>query len=1269
MHFSDQSHINQVRDALWKRSGGASVMVGAGFSRNASSAIPSGHFPPTLRGLTQAFYNELYPRGAHEGREDASTDLVEARSFPVLAQEYEVAFGRSRLHRFLQGLIRDNELIPTGIHERLLRLPWNDVFTTNWDTLLERSIASVSERKYSILRNRDEIPFANRPRVVKLHGSFPAHFPLICTQEDYRTYPAKFAPFVNTVQQAMMETMFLLVGFKGEDPNFVHWTGWIRDNLGESAPKIYLAGWLELSPHRRRMLEQRNIVSIDLARHVKANKWPEHLRHNYATKWILHTLECGRPYVVTDWPSTQLRDDLPIPDDLEPVAKIKADQPVKEPGPSSESDSVNLAESVNGIVSIWAHNRTLYPGWLAVPVSVRDGITLNTDDWEPRILSALPKLDPMLQVKAIHELMWRREILLDPISSNLESAAKETLQQIDRRGRTVRGTSAAEEWGAVREAYRCIALALVTTVRRRLDREGFQKLIEILQEQWIDDPEVAQRIHHERCLWAIYSLDYKSLSGSLGDWLTEDCDPVWMVRKATLLYESNRIDDASDLANRALSAIRRIPDDGKSVAGPSREGWSLALASVLESIPGWMRSGRSNAERSLDLSRFYKRWRELASLKCDLQSDIQGYANALAMKSESEDVPPFDFAVKTIQGIQFSNVARYRYVAAHRAIRLSEVAGLPTFSFDTLKPAVDELSASDLEMAVRLMLRTLNNDGDDLLKRVLSRPRIAMMPVKLAQELTNSCNGVISYALPRIGRADTGGRIQFWTDRMRVAMEVLSRLVVRLDSKGVEETFRNALTAYQTATIVQTSLLRRPLCNTLIRSWQALPNQRRSALLLDLLSAPIFGVRNTPHSNSLYPLPRQLFQEQFSPPDRTDHNERRWQRIVSQMIHGLNEGGGVRERASLWVFKIASWKRLTEAEACMVGEALWQERFRNSAGLPGQTSLLDWVLMVLPEPEIGSAEHRFRQKWLSDRHGTPENARDFGDALLQVGAAISGLKTHRDPLALSREERRYLIDIVEQWSIMSAPNDVGPFGQLLPNDPIVHALEGLRSILTEVQIPARVAKNLYQKMESLNDIGIPAYGLIPGLLKALPDRFGMLALAVRSGLISAKSDLAEGAARGLTDWLTSASETAPSIQLPPDDLVREIGIIIATRRMDVLGPALATAKWVFDNGSDAHKEAIRDLALRGLEYLSVDLKYDRKRDHGSVDLPRLRWRTVHLALSMANHGLQSESAVVSWLNSVETDPLPEVRYATGSVSVRQQQDLTDAIDGMDSPAE
>ena len=165
----------------------------------------------------------------------------------------------------------------------------------------------VVDRGYNTVVDMDQIPLANRPRIVKLHGSLPAQFPLIFAEEDYRTYPTEFAPFVNTVQQAMMETVFCLIGFSGNDPNFLHWSGWVRDNLGASAPKIYLAGWLDLSTHTRRMLENRGVVPIDLAQHLQAHDWPEHLRHRYATEWVLHTLERGRPYDVINWPTPQHR--------------------------------------------------------------------------------------------------------------------------------------------------------------------------------------------------------------------------------------------------------------------------------------------------------------------------------------------------------------------------------------------------------------------------------------------------------------------------------------------------------------------------------------------------------------------------------------------------------------------------------------------------------------------------------------------------------------------------------------------------------------------------------------------------------------------------------------------------------------------------------------------------------------------------------------------------------------------------------------------------
>ena len=205
MLVPDQSHINRVRDALWQRfGGGASVMVGSGFSQNALKIRPDAEDPPLWRDVVEKMSDKLYPQAGGASATDGHLRI---------AQEYETAFGRSDLHYFIRQTVRDDGFKPGDAHTRLLQLPWRDVFTTNWDTLLERVRISVPERAYSVVTNMDEIPLASRPRIIKLHGSLPAQFPLIFTEEDYRTYPTKFAPFVNTVQQAIMETVMLLIGF------------------------------------------------------------------------------------------------------------------------------------------------------------------------------------------------------------------------------------------------------------------------------------------------------------------------------------------------------------------------------------------------------------------------------------------------------------------------------------------------------------------------------------------------------------------------------------------------------------------------------------------------------------------------------------------------------------------------------------------------------------------------------------------------------------------------------------------------------------------------------------------------------------------------------------------------------------------------------------------------------------------------------------------------------------------------------------------------
>ena len=59
--------------------------------------------------------------------------------------------------------------------------------------------------------------------------------------------------------------------------------------------------------------------------------------------------------------------------------------------------------------------------------------------WEPHILRACSELDAIGRLEALDELIWRREMLLDPISPETEQIAEEAISAIDCDARTVDG--------------------------------------------------------------------------------------------------------------------------------------------------------------------------------------------------------------------------------------------------------------------------------------------------------------------------------------------------------------------------------------------------------------------------------------------------------------------------------------------------------------------------------------------------------------------------------------------------------------------------------------------------------------------------------------------------------------------------------------------------------------------------------------------------------------------------------------------------------------
>ena len=1211
-------------------------MVGSGFSRNAQKTRFDSTSMPLWTEIAEEFYRHLYP-------EKALGIIPSVDNVLRLAQEYQTAFGQSDLYRQLDQLIQDNNFAPGELHLRLLRLPWRDVFTTNWDTLLERASAEIPERPYNVVQNMAQLPLVSQPRIIKLHGSFPSQFPLVITEEQYRNYPNRFAPFVNTVQQAMMETIFCLIGFSGTDPNFLNWTGWVRDNLGEAAPKIYLAGWLGLSPHRRRMLETRGVVPIDLANHPQAQSWPANRRYQYATEWLLHSLEPSRPYDKTTWPLPSEQDEKPIPDHLQPVEKIISNVPMQELG---KLDNNEPPERIRQVINIWSYNRHLYPGWLVFPSGQE--FSQRTNQWEQPILNALSDFSPTERLCAIRELVWRREIMLEPIVVDVETAANDVLNRIDCNNYTIDGVEVTrDDWTNIREAWKTVALALVTDARLECNRQSFDMRIDALLLSFInDDPEVEHRIQQERCLWAAYSLDFDQLNQLLDEWKVENCDPAWLLRKAALLTEACRCEESVHLIQDALQSLRKDSAIERNISNASREGW--ALASTLEF------NNRQNVLRA---------WDNLASQKCDPQIVIDHIRRTISGTAEREEAPLFDVGRRPGTGFRWSHASTVRLISAYRAIRLPEVTGLPptnnpgdggvpvSMVSDLLMSAADELVVNNPRLAMRLVLRFCKFDRNKTLQRVLSRKHLAKLDDESIAEVAQICIDVIRYALPRL---DSPGQLNHgisWIERMRVALEILSRLVLRLSPSVVNEALDIGLECYRQNRVVRHIWLMSPLCNLLRRTWDALPQNGRTSRVFELLLAPMVGLDGFAADESWLDPGRFISENDL--PSGHPSNEKRYREAVKFLMRGLHGGDAAQKRATSRLLPLALAKVFTEEEASSIADSLWGNSDGVLANTSGAFSVLDWVFLVLPEKELGQAERSFRQKWLTPNSDDQSADIDYSsDVLVQVDAAIAAMAAQGVTFSLTDEEEvhisSHIVQLVEMFSSETVRFNLGVETKL------VH----VGSLGTLISIPKQVAEDLFHRVESLlsqdirqGNFGLESirvllgYAIIPCLAKAMPGHVDTLIRWLRTGLASEESTRISGTFAALRSWLSApkSSELRPI----PDDLMREVGIVIASDRRAALADALICAKQIFDDGSQSHRETLIPLVLQGLVYLAERLQYDS--DHGDEELPTLRFLCARIATSVARLGYKEDATIAMWLDISRRDPFPEVRNVVMSL--------------------
>lgn len=476
----------------------ASVMVGSGFSKNAE--MDESVFMRDWNSLAKVFFEKLY------SKKPSDKDL--AFQTPMrLASLIATSFGRHELDKMIYESLPDDRVFPGDIHRKLLALGWRDVFTTNYDRLLERASSDV-HKYYNIVTNKETLLYSDSPRIVKLHGSFPDIHPFIMSDEDYRTYPKKYPEFVNTIRQSLIESILCLIGFSGNDPNFLAWIGWLRDIMENLSHPIYLITYdSDFHSSEYALLLKRNIDTINLAEIEGCNSYQD------AISFFLSYLN----------------------------------EDEKQSWPFEEFDyTLNSIEDVKLSILKASALRKSYPEWLFMPKAKYDNFNDCTSVF-PFIENKYNEIEyDYLRLELLYEIDWRLSVSLTP--KNIEWFIK-AVEQLE---------YTKEDDEESRMKKHSLKISLLSIYRYQLKIDEYKALVSEIQTQSRTlSIRLTRLFMYEQGLFSLAVMDAEYTLDIISKWKTQKFDYIAAIWKSYLLIHIGKREDAKVLLGDTLDIIKR----------------------------------------------------------------------------------------------------------------------------------------------------------------------------------------------------------------------------------------------------------------------------------------------------------------------------------------------------------------------------------------------------------------------------------------------------------------------------------------------------------------------------------------------------------------------------------------------------------------------------------------------------------------------------------------------------------------------------------------
>ncbi len=1153
-------YLNEIAERLW--SGHAAIMVGAGFSKNASPNGTSTRGFPDWQQLGDLFYEKI--NGTKPDNKGKYLNVLK------LADEVQAALGRPALDQSLRDVIPDYEYEPSPLHVKLLDLPWTDVFTTNYDTLLERACISVSSQKYDVVINKEDLVYSEKPRIIKLHGSFPSERPFIITEEDYRRYPKDFAPFVNTVQQSLLENTLCLIGFSGDDPNFLQWIGWIRDNLGsENSPKIYLIGVLNLSSAQKKLLEQRNIVLIDMADCSDIDG----SHYKGLERFLDYLLSRKNEDNRLGWPEN--------------------------PGLNELDSKKEKLIQVDETVQAWRNQRLAYPGWISVPEDRRGFLWHYTRNWIGFITSE-DKLPGCLDLEFVYELNWRLEKCLLPLLTIEQAEFFEiilkkywTQSEIINSNELSDHVPPSSNINSIETDKNTIGkmcVPLMLSLMRFYRTEGLQEKWKEIDRKIADSnlskyltAEHKANLYYERSLFALFRLDILELKQKIEEWPINESLPLFEAKRAALLAEIGEINTAESILEKSLKNVRALLN-----LKPITTDYSLvSQEAIIMLLLRYVQLPKSFG--NADQNKFSERWNVLKQYKCDPWNELKLFASALErppiIKPSVTIKQEFDIGrtTSTIHSVNEDSEA----LTAYRFLIFCEDIGLPFRipNVDIGKKSAEGTLLRISQYSPFWSMVTLVRIGDQkTVDYIFNREYLSKINESTIDELITGYVEVLNKV------QDEKQISNFSTVLAKVIPEILSRLCCKCSTKSKEKLIKLLLKIYESDHKRIYSGIQN-LTTRLINSFSV---QQRLYLIPTLLNLPI-PEKTSPQEEREFINPFHFLNINITDIETWNKPVIPEERIGVLFEKGMSVNANERRWAISCVNQLHQLGFLDSESSKKFAEILWH--VRDSDGLPDQTNFYRFAFLNLPHPTDVDPIALFKNYVLSSIFPVQKNSTDNGISFTRGEVALCDEIVGASKfLRWSDEEINLLFNRTIEWwdsdkDYLKKDASSSPFGSVADEFrarfiKLIDALVAL-ALASDLNTSNINKSELLSLINELQNYGIQALRLESACLSILPEFKNVILGKIESGLSSNNNNIINDSLNAILA-VAKLAESHHEFDELLSHLLTLIGQIIFWRKQPGLLSTLKALNVLEEKVISQLNDELRNMILAGLQNIAKD---------------------------------------------------------------------------------